>query len=73
MANAINMLKPHLITGSSVPLALLLGCFVAPPLELGSLAVVTFILVVLSLLLLAWNSMRRASGRSAQPARFSNV
>jgi hypothetical protein len=66
MANAINIPKTHLIMGLSVPLAVLLGYFVAEPMELGSLAVVVFVLVVLSiplmmkwhygLLVFAWNS-----------------
>ena len=66
MANAINIPKSHLIMGLSLPLAVLLGYFVAEPLELGSLAVVVFVLVVLSiplmmkwyypLLVLSWNA-----------------
>ncbi len=52
--------------GLSLPLAVLVGYFVAEPMELGSLAVVVFVLVVLSipllmkwyqpLLVLAWNA-----------------
>ena len=66
MANAINIPKTHLIMGLSLPLAVLLGYFVAEPMELGSLAVVFFVLVVLAiplmmkwhypLLVLAWNA-----------------
>ena len=66
MANAINIPKTHLIMGLSLPLAVLLGYFVAEPLELGSMAVVVFVLVVLSVpllmkwyypfLVLAWNA-----------------
>src|ERR1017187_9314162 len=66
MANTINIPKTHLIMGLSLPLAVLLGYFVAEPLELGSMAVVVFVLVVLSvpllmkwyypLLVLAWNT-----------------
>jgi hypothetical protein len=66
MANAINIPKTHLIMGLSLPLAVLLGYFVAEPMELGSLAVVVFVLVVLSipllmkwyypLLVVAWNA-----------------
>lgn len=55
MANAINIPKTHLIMGLSLPLAVLLGYFVAEPMELGSMAIVVFVLVVLSLpLLLKW-------------------
>ena len=55
MANAINIPKTHLIMGLSLPLAVLLGYFVAEPMELGSMAVVVFVLVVLSLpLLMKW-------------------
>ena len=55
MANTINIPKTHLIMGLSLPLAVLLGYFLAEPLELGSMAVVVFVLVVLSLpLLMKW-------------------
>jgi hypothetical protein len=54
MANAINILKPYLILGSSLTLAVPLRCFAAEPMNPGSLAVLIFILVVLSLPLLAW-------------------
>jgi hypothetical protein len=55
MANTINIPKTHLIMGLSLPLAVLLGYFVAEPLELGSMAVVVFVLVVLSLpLMMKW-------------------
>src|ERR1035441_8276294 len=55
MANTINIPKTHLIMGLSLPLAVLLGYFVAEPMELGSLAVVVFVLVVLSLpLMMRW-------------------
>jgi hypothetical protein len=67
MANAtINIPKTHLIMGLSLPLAVLLGYFLAEPLELGSMAVVLAVLAVLCvpllmkwyhpLLVLAWNS-----------------
>ncbi len=46
MANAINIPKTHLIMGLSLPLAVLLGYFIAEPMELGSLAVVVFVLVL---------------------------
>ena len=55
MANAINIPKTHLIMGLSLPLAVLLGYFVAEPMELGSMAVVVFVLVVLSIpLMMKW-------------------
>jgi hypothetical protein len=55
MANGINIPKSHLIMGLSLPLAVLLGYFVAEPMELGSMAVVVFVLVVLSIpLLMKW-------------------
>src|SRR5512135_520173 len=66
MANAINIPKSHLIMGLSLPLAVLLGYFVAEPMELGSLAVVVFVLAVLAVpvlmkcyypvLVLSWNA-----------------
>jgi hypothetical protein len=67
MANAtINIPKSHLIMGLSLPLAVLLGYFLAEPLELGSMAVVLAVLAVLCvplmmrwyhpLLVLTWNS-----------------
>ena len=55
MANAINIPKTHLIMGLSLPLAVLLGYFVAEPMELGSMAVVVLVLTVLSIpLLMRW-------------------
>jgi len=66
MANAINIPKTHLIMGLSLPLAVLLGYFIAEPVELGSMAVVAIVLAVLSfplmmkwhypLLVFCWNS-----------------
>jgi hypothetical protein len=66
MANAIDMPRAQRILGLSLPLAVLLGYFLAEPMELGSLAVVVFVLVVLSIplmmkwyypfLVLAWNA-----------------
>ncbi len=66
MANAINIPKSHLIMGLTLPLAVLLGYFVAEPMDLGSLAVVVFVLVLLAipllmkwyypLLVLSWNA-----------------
>jgi O-antigen ligase len=66
MANEFNIPKTHLIMGLALPLAVLLGYFVAEPMGLGSLAVLVFILVVLAIplmlrwyypmLVLAWNA-----------------
>ena len=81
MANAINIPKTHLIMGLSLPLAVLLGYFVAEPMELGSMAVVVFVLVVISipllmkwyypLLVLAWNSALCAVFLPGQMALWS--
>ena len=55
VANTINIPKSHLIMGLSLPLAVLLGYFVAEPMELGSIAVVGGVLGVLSIpLLMRW-------------------
>jgi len=66
MANAINVPRSHLILGLSLPLAVLVGYFLAEPLELGSMAVVLAVLGVLCvplmmrwyhpLLIFCWNS-----------------
>jgi len=77
MANAINIPKTHLIVGLSLPLAVLLGYFVAEPMNLGSMAVVVFVLVVLAiplmlrwyypLLLLCWNAAIAPTFLPGQP------
>ena len=55
MANAINIPKTHLIMGLSLPLAVLLGYFVAEPMQLGSMAVVVVVLAMLALpLMMRW-------------------
>ena len=55
MANAFNIPKSHLILGLSLPLAVLIGYFLAEPMELGSLAVVAAVLAVLCIpLLMRW-------------------
>jgi hypothetical protein len=66
MANTINIPKSHLILGLSLPLAVLIGFFLAEPLELGSIAVVLAVLGVLCIplwmrwyypaLVLCWNA-----------------
>jgi hypothetical protein len=55
MANTINIPKSHLIMGLSLPLAVLVGYFLAEPLELGSMAVVVAVLAVLCIpLVMRW-------------------
>ena len=66
MANTINIPRPHLIMALCLPLAVLLGYFLAEPMDSGSLAVVVFVLAVISvplmmkwhypLLLFSWNA-----------------
>src|SRR5438477_11049545 len=67
MANTtINIPRPHLIMGLCLPLAVLIGYFLAEPMDSGSIAVVVLVLAVLSvpvlmkwyhpLLLLSWNA-----------------
>jgi hypothetical protein len=56
MANTIDIPKTHLIVGLSLPLAVLLGYFIAEPMNLGSMAVVLFVLVVLAVpLMMRWH------------------
>src|ERR1017187_3680589 len=81
MANAINIPKTHLIMGLSLPLAVLVGYFVAEPMELGSMAVVVFVLVVLSIplmmkwyypfLVLAWNAAIYPAFLPGRPALWA--
>src|SRR5437867_182161 len=66
MANTINIPRPHLIMGLCLPLAVLIGYFLAEPMASGSVAVVVFVLSVLAvpilmkwhhaLLILSWNA-----------------
>ncbi len=66
MANTINIPKTHLIMGLSLPLAVLLGYFVAEPMELGSMAVVVFVLVMLAIpLMMKWYYPLLVSGWNA--------
>jgi hypothetical protein len=57
MANTtINIPKPHLIMGLCLPLAVLLGYFLAEPMESGSLAVVLIVVGVLCVpILMKWH------------------
>ena len=55
MARAIHIPKTHLIMALCLPLAVILGYFLAEPLDSGSLGVVVFVLVVLSVpILMKW-------------------
>ncbi len=55
MANTINIPKTHVIMGLSLPLAVLIGYFLAEPMELGSIAVVVLVIAVLCVpLMLRW-------------------
>src|SRR5438874_5683781 len=66
MANTINVPRTHLIMGLCLPLAVLLGYFLAQPLDSTSVAVVVLVLSMLCvplfmkwhhpLLVLSWNA-----------------
>ncbi len=66
MARSIHIPKTHLIMALCLPLAVVLGYFLAEPLDSGSMGVVVFVLTILSvpimmkwyhpLLILSWNS-----------------
>src|SRR5205809_4648380 len=66
MARAIHIPKTHLIMALCLPLAVILGYFLAEPMDSGSLAVVVFVLTILAvpivmkwyhpLMVLSWNS-----------------
>src|SRR5690349_16326677 len=66
MANSINIPRTHLIMGLCLPMAVLLGYFLAQPLVLGSLAVIVLVFALLCvpllmkwhhpLLILSWNA-----------------
>jgi len=81
MANTINIPKTHLIMGLSLPLAVLIGYFLAEPLELGSMAVVFAVLGVLCipllmrwyhpLLIICWNAALTPLFLPGQPAAWS--
>ena len=78
MANTIDIPKSHLIMGLSLPLAVLLGYFVAEPMDLGSVAVVILVLAVLAIpvmmrwyypvLVLSWNAALYLGFAPGQPA-----
>src|SRR6267378_2266445 len=66
MANTINIPKTHLILALCLPLAVLLGYFLAEPMESGSMAVIVLVMFVLAvplmmkwhhpILVLSWNA-----------------
>src|SRR6266567_3316262 len=66
MANTINIPKPHLIMGLCLPLAVLIGYFVAEPMDSGSMAVIVLVMAILfvpimlkwhhPLLVVSWNA-----------------
>src|SRR5712671_6857311 len=65
MARAIHIPRSHLIMALCLPLAVVLGYFLAEPLDSGSMGVVVFVLTILAvpimmkwyhpLLVLSWN------------------
>src|SRR6185436_16242289 len=78
MANTINIPRTHLIIGLCVPFAVLLGYFLAQPMDLGSLAVIVLVLSLLSvplfmkwhhpLLILCWNATANPVFLPGRPA-----
>jgi hypothetical protein len=78
MANTINIPRSHLIMAMCLPLSVLLGYFLAEPLDSGSMAVVIVVLAVLlvplmmkwhhPLLVLSWNAVITPSLLPGQPA-----
>ena len=71
MASSINIPKTHLIMGLCLPLAVLLGYFLAEPLDSASLAVVVFVLVILAGLLLP--ALGQAKARAQRIACVNNL
>ena len=81
MTNAINIPKTHLIMGLSLPLAVLVGYFVAEPMDLGSVAVVVCVLVMLAIplmmkwhhpmLVLSWNAAICPAFLPGQPGSWA--
>ncbi len=67
MAQAIHIPKSHLIMALCLPLAVILGYFLAEPLDSGSLAVVVFVMTIMAvpimmkwyhlLMVFSWNSV----------------
>src|SRR4051812_21180552 len=66
MANTINIPRAHLIMALCLPLAVVLGYFLAEPMDSGSQTIVVFLLVILAVplmmkwhhaaLILSWNA-----------------
>src|SRR5882762_8457848 len=78
MANTtINIPRAHLIMALCLPLAVLIGYFLAEPMESGSLAVVVFVMFVLAvpllmkwhhpMLVLGWNTTMAFAFMPGQP------
>src|SRR3954452_17080304 len=77
MANTINIPRSHLILALCLPLAVILGYFLAEPLDSGSMAVILLILCVLAvplmmawhhpLLVLSWNAIVAPAFLPGQP------
>src|SRR5258708_30200064 len=56
MSNAFVVSRSHLIYGLCLPLAVLIGYLLAEPLDSGSMAVVSFVICVLSIpLVMRWH------------------
>src|SRR5262245_2098593 len=82
-ASAISIPRTHLIMGLCLPLAVLLGYFLAQPLDAGSLAVVILVISVLSvpllmkwhhpLLILCWNVTANPLFLPGRPALWALV
>ena len=83
MANSLNIPKAHLALGLSLPLAVLLGYFLAEPMDLGNLAVVIFVLSALAIplmirwyypaLVLLWNAAIFPTFLPGRPAMWALV
>jgi len=78
MANSINIPRTHLIMGLCLPLAVLVGYFLAQPMESGSIAVVLLVISFLCvplfmkwhhpLLILSWNAAANPLFLPGRPA-----
>jgi hypothetical protein len=78
MANSINIPRTHLIMGLCLPLAVLVGYFLAQPMESGSIAVVLLVICFLCvplfmkwhhpLLILSWNAAANPLFLPGRPA-----
>src|SRR5438034_467706 len=83
MANTIHVPRTHLIMGLCLPLAVLLGYFLAQPLEAGGIAVVVLVISLLSvplfmkwhhpLLILSWNASANPLFLPGRPSLWALV